>query len=112
MDDREQKIIDKLILNGAMEMAGIDSKTGEILYQFTPKLKEVMPELYNEHLNFVNAELMRLWEKGFVNMDLMSDSPIVTLSEKAFNEEAISTLSDQDKWAIQEVKRLLATGEL
>lgn len=112
MDDREQKIIDKLILNGAMEMAGIDSKTGEILYQFTPKLKEVMPELYNEHLNFVNAELMRLWEKGFVNMDLMSDSPIVTLSEKAFNEEEISSLSDQDRWAIQEVKRLLATGEL
>jgi len=112
MDDIEQKIIDKLILNGAMEMAGIDSKTGEILYQFTPKLKEVMPELYNEHLNFVNAELMRLWEKGFVNMDLMSDSPIVTLSEKAFNEEEISTLSDQDKWAIQEVKRLLTTGEL
>ena len=112
MDNREQRIIDKLILNGAMEMAGIDSKTGEILYQFTPKLKEVMPELYNEHLNFVNAELMRLWEKGFVNMDLMSDSPIVTLSEKAFNEEEMSSLSDQDKWAIQEVKRLLATGEL
>ena len=112
MDDREKKIIDKLILDGALQMSGVDSETGEILYQFTPKLKEVMPELYNEHLNFVNAELMRLWEKGFVNMDLMSDSPIVTLAEKAFDDNEIQTLSDQDRWAIQEVKRLLAAGEL
>jgi len=112
MDDREKKIIDKLILDGALQMSGIDGETGEILYQFTPKLKEVMPELYNEHLNFVNAELMRLWEKGFVNMDLMSDSPIVTLAEKAFDDNEIQSLSDQDRWAIQEVKRLLAAGEL
>ena len=112
MDDREKKIIDKLILDGALQMSGVDSETGEILYQFTPKLKEVMPELYNEHLNFVNAELMRLWEKGFVNMDLMSDSPIVTLAEKAFDDNEIQSLSDQDRWAIQEVKRLLAAGEL
>jgi len=112
MDDREKKIIDKLILDGALQMSGVDSETGEILYQFTPKLKEVMPELYNEHLNFVNAELMRLWEKGFVNMDLMSDSPIVTLAEKAFDDNEIQALSDQDRWAIQEVKRLLAAGEL
>jgi hypothetical protein len=112
MDEREQKIIDKLILNGAMQMAGVDCETGEILYQFTPKLKEVMPELYHEHLNHVNSEIMRLWEKGFVNIDLMADSPIVTLSDKAFDDNEIQSLSHQDKWAVQEVKRLLATGEL
>lgn len=112
MDDREKEIMDRLVVAGAIQMAGVDAETGEILYQFTPKLKEVMPELYHEHMNYVNHELMGLWERGFVNMDLMSDNPIVTLTEKAFNQEAIDGLSQSDKWAVQEIKRLMISGEL
>lgn len=112
MEDREKNIIDKLVVSGALQMAGVDTETGEILYQFTDKLKEVMPELYDEHLNYVNSELMRLWEMGFVNMDLMSDNPIVTLSSKAFDDEEIKSLPAQDKWALAEIKRLMTSGEL
>ena len=112
MDDREKEIIEHLVVSGALQMAGVDTETGEILYQFTDKLKEVMPELYDEHLNYVNSELMRLWEMGFVNMDLMSDNPIVTLAQKAFDEEQIKNLTPQDRWAILEIKRLMASGEL
>lgn len=106
MDDREKEIMDRLVVAGALQMAGVDAETGEILYQFTPKLKEVMPELYHEHMNYVNSELMGLWEKGFVDMDLMSDNPIVALTEKAFDQDAINTLSKSDKWAVEEIKRL------
>lgn len=112
MDDREKEIIEHLVVSGALQMAGVDTETGEILYQFTDKLKDVMPELYDEHLNYVNSELMRLWEMGFVNMDLMSDNPIVTLAQKAFDEEQIKNLTPQDKWAILEIKRLMTSGEL
>lgn len=112
MDDREKEIIEHLVVSGALQMAGVDTETGEILYQFTDKLKEVMPELYDEHLNYVNSELMRLWEMGFVNMDLMSDNPIVTLAQKAFDEDQVKNLSPQDKWAILEIKRLITSGEL
>lgn len=112
MDNAEQKIIDKLVLSGAMEFAGVDNNTGEMLYQFTPKLKEIMPELYEEHLNYVNKEIMGLWEKGFVNVDLFSDNPIVTLTHKALDEEAISKLSKEDRWAIEEIRRILSLGEL
>lgn len=111
MENKENSIFDNLILKGALQMAGVDENTGEILYQFTPKLKEIMPDLYNEHLNYVNNELMRLWEMGFVNMDLMSENPVVTLTNKAFDEKYIKMLSDQDKWAIQEIKRLLSSRE-
>lgn len=106
MDDREKEIMDRLVVAGALQMAGVDAETGEILYQFTPKLKEIMPELYHEHMNYVNNELMGLWEKGFVDMDLMSDNPIVALTEKAFDQDAINTLSKSDKWAVEEIKRL------
>ena len=112
MDERERGMIDKLMLAGALEVAGVDSNTGEFLYVFTPKLKEVMPELYNQHLNHVNSEIMRLWEKGFVNVDLMSENPIVTLTEKSFDENALSLLSKEDRWGVEEIKRLLAAGEL
>jgi hypothetical protein len=112
MDERERGMIDKLMLAGALEAAGVDSNTGEFLYVFTPKLKEVMPELYHQHLNYVNSEIMRLWEKGFVNVDLMSENPIVTLTEKSFDENALSSLDNKDRWGLEEIKRLLSAGEL
>ena len=112
MDNEDNEIIEKLILSGALQMAGVNESTGEILYQFTPKLKDVMPALYNEHLNYVNAEIMRLWEKGFVNVDLMSDNPIVTLTSKALDDDALKELSEEDRWAIEEMKRIMTTGEL
>lgn len=112
MDKHEKETIDKLLLSGAMEVAGIDSSTGEFLYVFTPKLKEVSPALYHEHVNHVNGELMNLWEKGFLNIDFMSDSPVVTLTEKALDNKEISKLSKSEIWSIEEVKRLLAIKEL
>lgn len=110
--DESREIIDTLLLTGAMEICGVDQKTGEFLYQFTPKLKEVMPELYKEHLNHVNSEIMGLWEKGLVTMDLMSDSPVVRLTDKAFDENVISQLSKEDQYSLQEIKRILSIQEL
>jgi hypothetical protein len=110
MDDN--KILDDLILSGAVQVAGIDSETGGFLYQFTDKLKEVSPELYHEHVTQVNKELMALWELGFLNINVADDNPIVTLTEKAFDEEELSKLSREDKWGIEEIKRLLKIQEL
>jgi hypothetical protein len=106
------EILDYLILNGAMEISGIDNDTGEFLYVFTTKLKDVMPELYEEHVNHVNSEIMRLWEKGLVNIDFMDDNPIVVLSEKAYIQEELMSLPKEDLWAINEIKRLLNSTEL
>ena len=40
--------IDDLILSGALEPAGIDPESGEMLYNFTDKLKDVSPLLHQE----------------------------------------------------------------
>jgi hypothetical protein len=101
----EDNIIDDLILQGALEVAGIDSKTGEFLYSVTPKLKDIMPELYEEHLNTVNGEIMKLWENGFVDIDFNEDNPIVWLSPKANDPEAVASLSKDTRWALDEVRR-------
>lgn len=112
MDNEEIRTVDYLIMSGALEVAGIDEKTGEFLYTFTSKIKEIMPEMYHQHLNHVNSEIMRLWEMGYVNLDLMSDEPIVTITEKALDPEELAKLSKDDQWSIEEIKRLLKLPEL
>jgi hypothetical protein len=105
MDNEEQKIMEMLVLSGALEAAGV-SESGEMLYNFTSKLKEVMPELYSEHMSFVNAEMMALWEKGFINIDFLSDDPKVKLTELAFDDKEMTRLTDSQRWSLQEIKRL------
>lgn len=112
MDKMNQEIIDDLILSGALQVSGVDSETGEFLYQFTPKLKEIHPALYDEHVTHVNGELMRLWEKGFLDINIADENPIVKLTEKAFNEDELSKLPKEDRWGIEEIKRLLKSQEL
>ena len=109
MNDEESisEIIDHLILEGGLEVAGVDPESGEILYAFTPKVKEIMPELYNDHLNFVNAELMVLWEKGFVNLDLMAEDPLISLTDKSNDPSELKKLSKQERWSLQELKRVI-----
>ena len=110
--DSISKIIDQLILDGGLEVAGVDPDTGEMLYAFTPKVKDLMPELYNDHLNFVNDELMILWEKGYVNIDFLRDDPLISLTTKSDDPEETLKLSKQERWSLQELKRAIYTKEL
>ena len=109
--DKNSKEIERLILAGAIQVAGVD-ETGELLYQFTPKMQEVNEQLYKDHLNFVNSEIMKLWETGYVNVDLLSDEPIVTLTKKAFIPDALAKLTKQQRWSLEEIKRLLKRREV
>jgi hypothetical protein len=64
MDNNEDELIKNLILQGALEVAGVDSETNELLYTITSKMQEVMPDMYEDHLTQVNRDLLNLWEKG------------------------------------------------
>ena len=106
-ESSDSEIINKLILNGGLEVSAMDQDTGEILYSFTPKIKELMPDLYQEHIQTVNQEVMNLWEKGFLEMDLFQSDPIITITEKALNKKYVDTLSKQEQWSLLEIIRLL-----
>jgi hypothetical protein len=107
MIPEEQDSIDYLILNGGIEVAGIDSEVGEFLYSFTPKIKDLMPVLYEEHIRDVNSHILNLWEKGFLSINFMEDDPIVNISEKGLDPEEISKLPEENQWHLNEIKRLL-----
>ena len=106
MTSSENEMIEKLILEGGLEVAGVDSENGSFLYSFTPKIKELMPELYNDHLNRVNSEILSLWERAYVDIDFLAKEPVVTLTDKSFDPVEMSKLRKQDVWAIEELKRL------
>jgi len=44
---KSEVMLEHLILQGAVEVNGIDKNTGEMIYSITDKLKEVNPEMYN-----------------------------------------------------------------
>jgi hypothetical protein len=106
-DSEEQRIIDQLLLENALEVVGIDDSNGEFLYAFTNKIKDVMPDLYEDHLNFVNSEIMTLWEKGYLDINFLEENPAVRLAEKALDQEEVNKLSKQEIWSLEEIKRLL-----
>jgi hypothetical protein len=99
--------MEELILNGVVEVAGIDADTGEFLYNFTPKLRELMPDLWNERLDFIHNEVMYFWEKGFIDAQGMDDiNPTVLLTDLAHDEDAISELPPEKQESLREIKRL------
>ena len=107
MNNSEDELIKNLILEGALEVAGIDSENGEFLYSVTPKMQEVMPDMYEDHITQVNRDILNLWEKGYVNVDFLSPDPMVTISEKGLDKVEVSKLTKPEIWALEEIKRLL-----
>lgn len=109
--ERKQKMqnnidIDHLILNGVLEPVGLDQETGEMLYNFTSKLEKIYPELHREAMNMVNQKVMRLWEQGFVEIDLTSENPLVKLTLKSFDDAEVSRLDSDDQYSLKEIKRI------
>lgn len=111
-DEAISQIVDNLILEGGIEFAGIDSETGEMMYSITPKIKYLMPELYEEHLKFINDDLMLLWEKGFIDIDFLSDDPLIYMSDKSYDNAEVMKLSKEERWSLRELKRAMESKEL
>jgi hypothetical protein len=107
MIPEEQDSIDYLLLNGGLEVVGLDSDNGEFLYAFTPKIKDLMPGLYEEHIGDVNKNVLKLWEMGYLEIDFMQEDPVIKLGEKSFDLNEVSKLSKDDQWHLNEIKRLL-----
>jgi hypothetical protein len=104
--DEEEVFID-LLAKGALKFMGYDPNTDEKMYVFTPKIKEIMPDLYEEHLNSVNREVMNLWEKGYIDLDLMAKDPLISITKKALSDIDIMQLSETEQWSLNEIKRVL-----
>jgi hypothetical protein len=107
MSNEEMDILDKLILDGAIEVAGIDSSTGEFTYAITQKMKDIFPEIYKEHIMAIHHNIMFLWESRYLTIDLMTSDPLVLLTDKAYDQKEVLKLSPENAGALKEIKRIM-----
>lgn len=107
----EFDIVDKLVLDGGLEFAGIDSQTGEALYKTTDKLKKIDPKLNNEISNYFSETTLNLWQKGFIEMDVTLEDPLVRLGSKSFDLDKVQELEKDERVIIQEIIRVLSGKE-
>jgi hypothetical protein len=105
--DEEDKIIEDLILSGALEACGIDIDTGEPLYNFTEKLESVNPELHNEFFSYFHQDVMSLWSLGYIDMDVTDQNPIVKLTQKAVDKSEILKLDKGMQFSLKEIIRIM-----
>lgn len=104
----ENSFLEYLILEGALEVAALDVENGEPLYRFTDKLHHISPELYDQHLNMFYSDVMELWQRGFLNINLESQEPVVSLTEKSFDIEAVKNLDKDKRYTLNEIIRLIS----
>ena len=103
----EDKIFEDLILSGALEPAGIDIDTGEMLYNFTEKLKDINPQLHNEFSTYFSIEVSGLWENGFLDMDITQQNPSISLTPKALDPKEVAKLDKEKQYTLKEIIRIL-----
>ena len=100
--------IEDLILSGALEVAGMDMDTGDMLYNFTDKLKEINPDLYEDMSNYISTETMALWVEGFLDINITEKNPMVRLTDKAFDDSEVSKLSKEKQYTLKEIIRIIS----
>ena len=84
--------LEYLILNGYVEVAGVDQETNEFLYRFTDNARETIPGLQEQLNEEFYGLIVYLWEHGFISMDIESKNPLVTLNEKALDKDEVDKL--------------------
>ena len=82
-----EEYVDKLILAGVVEVAGIDTDSGDFVYGFTDKLEALTSGIKDRLDQMFFEDVQVLWEKGFLNMDITKPNPVVTLAERAMIEK-------------------------
>jgi hypothetical protein len=98
-----------LLNSQALEIVGINDETGQLLYEFTPLIREVMPELYENHCQYVYQRALELWEKGLVDIDFLADEPRVSINEAGYLSLELRSSTADDRHFLRELDRILAS---
>jgi hypothetical protein len=69
MDEEEYGMeLEHYLEIGAVTLEGID-ENGELIFAIQEKAKEIAPELWEAHTNYVDETLLKLYEKGLMQVE-------------------------------------------
>jgi hypothetical protein len=104
--DIDDELIEKLILDGFVEFAGLDHNN-EMLYSFAEDIDVRAPGMYEMMIDMRMKDIRALWSLGFLSMNIDESNPTVTITEKALDDDALASL-DMDLYiALQGIKDLM-----
>lgn len=101
------EIINDMILDGLVEPAAMDMETGEMLYSFTDKAREEMPDLWAHAQRAFGEMITYFWENGFVNINMADADPMVTVAPKALDPAEVEKLSPDLRQALRVILEAL-----
>ena len=90
-------MLEILVLKGLVEVIGIDPASGEFLYRVSQELKDQYPQIEEEQRKSFVDNIDALWIRGMLQMDRTAENPIVTLTDLAFDQERIDSLSTDER---------------
>ena len=68
MNPKKEALVEHLLLQGAINIEGLDPSTGETLYTVTDKMQEVSPDIYYEIKQQFEDHLFELAKVGPIAM--------------------------------------------
>jgi hypothetical protein len=99
----EEEMVQYLISIGALEHV-FDDEDGEPVYRLSPTAKELVPDLYEEHIKEFNTVVFSLWQKNLIDLVFDEDGePLIGVNENTTNDVMTKELDRQEKEAIQEI---------
>jgi hypothetical protein len=66
-DDSDERLAHYLEI-GAIEIAGVDDN-GELIFAINESSKDLAPELWQAHMDYVDRTLLDLYESGYINIE-------------------------------------------
>jgi hypothetical protein len=84
MDEDDEKLQHYLEI-GAIELEGVD-ENGEVIYSISEKAKEIAPELWESHKEWVDKALLDLYKSGLISVDYNEDlEATINLSPEGYD---------------------------
>lgn len=103
---------ENMIIEGVIEFAGLDPNTGEMLYNFNKDLENIRPDLFEQMTSSMESDIYKLWEKGFLAMNIADENPLVKITEKSLDTDAIeSELTYQEKTSLEIIMMYMSKGQ-
>jgi hypothetical protein len=72
-EDRDYEMdLEHYLEIGAISVEGMD-ENGELIFAIHEKAKDVAPELWEAHIRYVDESLLKLYEKGLMQVEYNED---------------------------------------
>jgi hypothetical protein len=68
MSDEDYMQLEHYIEIGAIQVEGVDDN-GELIFSISENAKEIAPELWQAHSDFIDRSLVDLYEKGLIEVE-------------------------------------------